>query len=134
GAFGAGLPASAGAARTGGVDRKRARRRSQRLSVHLHPGPAATRQLRPRTKAQTRVPGAGARLKRRALFFSKYDFAAADHLVVQPETILVRTWLNDQMIGDRKSTRLNSSHQIISYAVFCLKKKKQILKQHETSY
>src|SRR5258708_30648698 len=26
--------------------------------------------------------------------------------------------------GDRKSTRLNSSHQIISYAVFCLEKKK----------
>src|SRR5207244_13094878 len=31
----------------------------------------------------------------------------------------------DWMLGsqDRKSTRLNSSHQIISYAVFCLKKK-----------
>src|SRR5258708_25762646 len=28
-------------------------------------------------------------------------------------------------LGDRKSTRLNSSHQIISYAVFCLKKKKK---------
>src|SRR5258708_19792614 len=28
-------------------------------------------------------------------------------------------------LTDRKSTRLNSSHQIISYAVFCLKKKKQ---------
>src|SRR2546427_7560238 len=28
--------------------------------------------------------------------------------------------------GDRKSTRLNSSHSQISYAVFCLKKKKQI--------
>src|SRR5258708_14383109 len=27
-------------------------------------------------------------------------------------------------LGDRKSTRLNSSHQIISYAVFCLKKKR----------
>src|SRR5258708_16382259 len=27
---------------------------------------------------------------------------------------------------DRKSTRLNSSHQIISYAVFCLKKKKHV--------
>src|SRR5258708_22079301 len=27
-------------------------------------------------------------------------------------------------VADRKSTRLNSSHQIISYAVFCLKKKK----------
>src|SRR5258708_30365495 len=31
---------------------------------------------------------------------------------------------------DRKSTRLNSSHQIISYAVFCLKKKKQKLHIH----
>src|SRR5438034_7198231 len=30
--------------------------------------------------------------------------------------------------GDRKSTRLNSSHTVISYAVFCLKKKKQKLK------
>src|SRR5438552_7922095 len=28
--------------------------------------------------------------------------------------------------ADRKSTRLNSSHQIISYAVFCLKKKKKM--------
>src|SRR2546429_6740107 len=29
-------------------------------------------------------------------------------------------------VGDRKSTRLNSSHGYISYAVFCLKKKKNI--------
>src|SRR2546426_6912808 len=29
------------------------------------------------------------------------------------------------VIGDRKSTRLNSSHLVISYAVFCLKKKKE---------
>src|SRR5437588_10459242 len=28
--------------------------------------------------------------------------------------------------GDRKSTRLNSSHTVISYAVFCLKKKKRV--------
>src|SRR2546426_7525068 len=34
---------------------------------------------------------------------------------------------NDQSLGqDRKSTRLNSSHLVISYAVFCLKKKKKI--------
>src|SRR5258708_25850233 len=32
----------------------------------------------------------------------------------------------DLVTRDRKSTRLNSSHQIISYAVFCLKKKKKI--------
>src|SRR5256885_9257611 len=31
-----------------------------------------------------------------------------------------------QAIRDRKSTRLNSSHLVISYAVFCLKKKKNI--------
>ena len=30
-------------------------------------------------------------------------------------------WLSER---DRKSTRLNSSHVVISYAVFCLKKKK----------
>src|SRR2546426_6421564 len=33
-------------------------------------------------------------------------------------------------VPDRKSTRLNSSHLVISYAVFCLKKKK---KQHVTA-
>src|SRR5438094_2020783 len=31
----------------------------------------------------------------------------------------------DQHVSDRKSTRLNSSHRTISYAVFCLKKKKK---------
>src|SRR2546421_1017818 len=34
---------------------------------------------------------------------------------------------------DRKSTRLNSSHDQISYAVFCLKKKKKEMKQNPTS-
>src|SRR5690242_21182291 len=38
---------------------------------------------------------------------------------------LMRTW---QDLQDRKSTRLNSSHMSISYAVFCLKKKKKIKK------
>src|SRR2546426_6998886 len=32
---------------------------------------------------------------------------------------------NRRAAGDRKSTRLNSSHLVISYAVFCLKKKKK---------
>src|SRR3990170_5111681 len=35
--------------------------------------------------------------------------------------------------GDRKSTRLNSSHQIISYAVFCLKKKKTTKQKNKKS-
>src|SRR5256885_12962814 len=33
---------------------------------------------------------------------------------------------NEKAFQDRKSTRLNSSHLVISYAVFCLKKKKAI--------
>src|SRR5258708_27249636 len=41
-----------------------------------------------------------------------------------PVDSLMATPIPDQS-RDRKSTRLNSSHQIISYAVFCLKKKKK---------
>src|SRR5258708_26127653 len=37
------------------------------------------------------------------------------------------------LMEDRKSTRLNSSHQIISYAVFCLKKKIHAPVRHTTS-
>src|SRR5256885_17220894 len=45
------------------------------------------------------------------------------HLVI-PKFWAVRV---GQLDTDRKSTRLNSSHLVISYAVFCLKKKKNIL-------
>src|SRR5256885_5001578 len=43
-----------------------------------------------------------------------------------PNGMLFFTAQNSNYIGriDRKSTRLNSSHLVISYAVFCLKKKK----------
>src|SRR5258708_26460385 len=41
--------------------------------------------------------------------------------------------LHHSVSGDRKSTRLNSSHQIISYAVFCLKKKKKRTKEASDS-
>src|SRR5258708_14152439 len=40
-----------------------------------------------------------------------------------PDGIDVGDFVGEKV--DRKSTRLNSSHQIISYAVFCLKKKKE---------
>src|SRR5438034_8302958 len=47
------------------------------------------------------------------------DAATAGHAVVPiPGASAV--------LADRKSTRLNSSHTVISYAVFCLKKKKKI--------
>src|SRR5207249_12239972 len=47
-----------------------------------------------------------------------------------------RAELHERPAGDRKSTRLNSSHVSISYAVFCLKKKKKrdrMKKDHELS-
>src|SRR5438874_8723645 len=46
----------------------------------------------------------------------------------QPASISARYSLN----SDRKSTRLNSSHVEISYAVFCLKKKKKIIEWNPT--
>src|SRR5258708_31869075 len=57
-------------------------------------------------------------------------------------TDLTVTNLNDQILQlglqegtlDRKSTRLNSSHQIISYAVFCLKKKKKSKKMKDNRH
>src|SRR5690606_41866578 len=45
---------------------------------------------------------------------------AGDHLIVSPPLFLRDT-------RDRKSTRLNSSHVKISYAVFCLKKKNNVV-------
>src|SRR2546426_7060255 len=46
-------------------------------------------------------------------------------LIRSPSASLIRPTM-----VDRKSTRLNSSHLVISYAVFCLKKKKKILVHH----
>src|SRR4051812_33587234 len=42
-----------------------------------------------------------------------------------PDHIKYRRIVNPWFLIDRKSTRLNSSHMSISYAVFCLKKKKK---------
>src|SRR3712207_7294761 len=54
-----------------------------------------------------------------------------------PRRIRVRPLLGGRLRArgraDRKSTRLNSSHANISYAVFCLKKKKKI-NNHDTVY
>src|SRR5207248_10214425 len=55
--------------------------------------------------------------------------AAVDHrlpplLVGDGDELAAKAWRGSSSI-DRKSTRLNSSHRTISYAVFCLKKKKK---------
>src|SRR5438094_7187531 len=62
-------------------------------------------------------------LERRSLH--RHDLQVVADDIAQPlslEEELAPTLLDD--LRDRKSTRLNSSHRTISYAVFCLKKKK----------
>src|SRR5437588_5985494 len=53
--------------------------------------------------------------------FGEYDFASGKQRCSHDHCGL-------QSVTDRKSTRLNSSHTVISYAVFCLKKKKKKVK------
>src|SRR5256885_2972671 len=48
-------------------------------------------------------------------------------------TVLVDDTPRPEYSQDRKSTRLNSSHLVISYAVFCLKKKKNIERSDDSS-
>src|SRR2546422_4460369 len=56
---------------------------------------------------------------------SKWEVIEAGLKCVQGKGIVNSISLKE---GDRKSTRLNSSHGYISYAVFCLKKKKKKIK------
>src|SRR3712207_8368382 len=52
-----------------------------------------------------------------------YAIGVAHPLSIMVETFGTGTIDDDRILEDRKSTRLNSSHANISYAVFCLKKK-----------
>src|SRR5258708_22699832 len=58
-------------------------------------------------------------------FLSRTNPVAKMGIVSFQKEQLSETLLLSCSREDRKSTRLNSSHQIISYAVFCLKKKKK---------
>src|SRR3712207_7112330 len=69
------------------------------------------------------IAAAGARVKVE-WFAGGHDGAAPDDAV--------RDSIGDWFALDRKSTRLNSSHANISYAVFCLKKKKKSVNSNHT--
>src|SRR2546426_6515646 len=60
--------------------------------------------------------------------------SASDHPLARARRGMVLVLRRRGRDGDRKSTRLNSSHLVISYAVFCLKKKKYIKFYETTKY
>src|SRR2546426_5709393 len=69
--------------------------------------------------------------ERVAAFRLRYPFVEGmTNNVLNPKVAVFRTLF----VIDRKSTRLNSSHLVISYAVFCLKKKKNKKKHITLSY
>src|SRR5438552_14093010 len=70
-----------------------------------------------------RLPPSSTLFPYTTLFRSRWD-AALEHGQRSTEAHRAAGDLRGWGWADRKSTRLNSSHQIISYAVFCLKKKK----------
>src|SRR5205807_6848791 len=62
----------------------------------------------------------------RPYLYTSYDAASGGNVVNQVQEAYngLRQQIAEYQAQDRKSTRLNSSHLVISYAVFCLKKKK----------
>src|SRR2546426_5065137 len=71
------------------------------------------------------------------LFRSDYSGPAATNLYIRhtppSRAASILASVGGDRRRDRKSTRLNSSHLVISYAVFCLKKKKHIMVQAITT-
>src|SRR3712207_7331783 len=57
------------------------------------------------------------------IFFEIEDYGPITVFTTRPDTLFGATFFVLSPEQDRKSTRLNSSHANISYAVFCLKKK-----------
>src|SRR2546428_2521576 len=76
-------------------------------------------------------------LFRSLVFFERLDrvigAARALGLFLFRRRAFLRMLAERKAIQDRKSTRLNSSHDQISYAVFCLKKKKKKLYKSDVS-
>src|SRR3712207_8677579 len=64
------------------------------------------------------------KLKLNATFYHSRTYNQFFNIKLPETSGYTSMWVNGGRVEDRKSTRLNSSHANISYAVFCLKKKK----------
>src|SRR2546426_8719910 len=78
---------------------------------------------RPVASAGNSIPVSAPNPKSRSIAYCSSGVSRAANLAM---AMLLETRIASAMVseGDQKSTRLNSSHLVISYAVFCLKKKK----------
>src|SRR5258708_19676672 len=92
-------------------------------SLSLHDALPISRQLKPqRNRLSIKLRAATYRVFRPVLFLHCNRISAA--LPARSTTTkMLFPAPNRNSVADRKSTRLNSSHQIISYPVFCFKKK-----------
>src|SRR2546426_6166353 len=63
--------------------------------------------------------------------FLEVDGGITSHTIVTAHGAGADTFVAGNAILDRERTRLNSSHLVISYAVFCFKKKKKFLRMEE---
>src|SRR5204862_699618 len=77
-----------------------------------------------------RHPGSHGRVKYTTASAAHRDVSTIAELRSRASTAKLR---DCRHVADRKSTRLNSSHVEISYAVFCLKKKKKHKTTRQTS-
>src|SRR2546429_4662096 len=73
-------------------------------------------------------------IREKHLFAGRKNELCAALRTLQHLVVVFHEPLSPGPEGDRKSTRLNSSHGYISYAVFCLKKKKNHTLKHSDQY
>src|SRR5688500_19557562 len=77
--------------------------------------------------ADTRPKHHGSETRQTAMIWGRAPFATKAKILAMADA---QGLTESKVVVDRKSTRLNSSHLVISYAVFCLKIKKSIVIEH----
>src|SRR5690554_7391303 len=104
-----------------------ARKRSRAKNSRMY-SPAGVLAGKSRSFPITRPKASAARKKTCSRRFCK-PFLGLSLFFIRAAHLKSEVYLQDSSVGreDRKSTRLNSSHVRISYAVFCLKKKKKYI-------
>src|SRR5437660_7058334 len=92
-------------------------------AIRLSPAPTSANTFTTNTLSLHDALPILARRGERTIELSAREFALLQYLAHRRDQVVSRTDIWEHIYEDRKSTRLNSSHVAISYAVFCLIKK-----------